>query len=120
VKSCSTGILLASLLFVRFVHFVVRIFGFANLAEDLAPRLAGAGSRSNSASVSSSACRSAGVGEPPSGRFGFVMFGEPGEELGYQCPLEESTVMNRLNKNGFMNTQVVRAKMCSKTDAINC
>ena len=42
----------------------------------------GLGSRSNSVSASSSACRSAGVGEPPSSKVGLVKFGEAGEEPG--------------------------------------
>jgi hypothetical protein len=40
--------------------------------------------------------------------------------LGFRCPLEESTVRKLLDKNGFVDTQVVKAKMCSETYAIKC
>lgn len=40
--------------------------------------------------------------------------------LGFRCPLEEGSVQELLNKNGFLNTKVVRAKMCSETYSIIC
>ena len=63
-----------------FVYFVVLIFGFANLAEDLAPRLAGAGVALE--------FRERLVERLPFGwswraavqKVGFVEFGEPGED----------------------------------------
>lgn len=38
--------------------------------------------------------------------------------LGFRCPLEEAVVRKLLDMNGLINTQVVRAKMCSETYAI--
>jgi hypothetical protein len=40
--------------------------------------------------------------------------------LGFRCPLEETQVRKLLDMNGFEDTGVARAKMCSETYAILC
>ena len=40
--------------------------------------------------------------------------------LGFRCPLEERAVRKLLDKNGFVDAQIIRAKMCSETYAIRC
>jgi hypothetical protein len=40
--------------------------------------------------------------------------------LGFRCPLEETNVRKILDMNGFGDTKVVKAKMCSETYAILC
>jgi hypothetical protein len=40
--------------------------------------------------------------------------------LGFRCPLEEIQVRKLLDMNGFQNTKVIKAKMCSETYAILC
>jgi len=40
--------------------------------------------------------------------------------LGFRCPLEEITVKKLLDMNGFTDTKVTRAKMCSETYTIKC
>jgi hypothetical protein len=41
-----------------------------------------------------------------------------GVVLGFCCPLGESEVRTLLDKNGFRETEVVRAKMCQETYSI--
>ena len=40
--------------------------------------------------------------------------------LGFRCPLEEMQIRKLLDMNGFQNTKVVKAKMCSETYSILC
>jgi hypothetical protein len=40
--------------------------------------------------------------------------------LGFRCPFEETIIMKLLKMNGLLDTEVVRASMCTETYAIKC
>jgi hypothetical protein len=64
------------------VYFVVLIFGFADMAEDFAPRLPGAGVALEFVERLVERLPFGRGGRAAVQQVGFVKFGEPGEELG--------------------------------------